>query len=233
MVIHHHTLNTTQKQPCHLLDLPKELRVHIYSFFLITLAPICITDRHHRRYQTKRDNLQIQILRLCTQIHAEAADILYGSNTFECLAEINRATKDDLREWLTQIGPANVALLNHILFTMVQPSRQPIVVCHSISMIVVETHAHLRGPHARATYTAKYEDSTEPWTAELQPDPNVEAQLELLKTMEGKCRFPLTAYHFMCFYDVAMQVRPKLKDAGLLAGDLPEGTKRVLGKWWM
>ncbi|RDW88565.1 hypothetical protein BP6252_00597 [Coleophoma cylindrospora] len=58
------------------LDLPGEIRNHVYKLLLLVPSPST------PRILGSDPSLHIQILAVCRQIHEEAAEMLYGSNTF-------------------------------------------------------------------------------------------------------------------------------------------------------
>ncbi|KAF2216591.1 hypothetical protein CERZMDRAFT_93883 [Cercospora zeae-maydis SCOH1-5] len=82
-VDHHH--NIANQSSSRLLSLPSELRNAIYELLLIQDIRIPI---HQRR--RPHDRFCANILQTCKLIHAEAAPILYGENTF--LAHSNLLT---------------------------------------------------------------------------------------------------------------------------------------------
>ncbi|EOO02948.1 hypothetical protein UCRPA7_1545 [Phaeoacremonium minimum UCRPA7] len=71
----------------HLLDLPVEIRLEIYSYLLVTQD----YDKLRPVPGGPRLSLGTPLLRTCKQINAEATPVLYGSNLL--LADMRRLTK--------------------------------------------------------------------------------------------------------------------------------------------
>jgi hypothetical protein len=61
-----------RERPTTFLDLPAEIRIEIYNLLLV--------ERQTVRIPGRLLNLYPPVLRVCKQIHAEAAPILYGRN---------------------------------------------------------------------------------------------------------------------------------------------------------
>ena len=217
--LHFHDNNRSRPR-CGFLNLPFELRLRVYEELLATEKPIAITDDRPRPSQIQDIHLQPQLLRVCSQLHNEGADVLYGANTFETLGRTNGYFGRHLSKWLNRIGDGNVARLDHLSLSLLYspPLRRG-----TYGLFWVETTIRLRKPQAFA-YTAKYQESFEPWVALLEPDSNVEKQLELLfRTMLCLDR-AWQARDIVAIYEVAMQIRPKLKE-GADMSIVPEGAR--------
>jgi hypothetical protein len=65
-----------------LMDLPAEVREHIYRDLLVSDKPIPVYDRWKRVYQREKPGLDISILMTCKTVFIEARGVLYGENTF-------------------------------------------------------------------------------------------------------------------------------------------------------
>ncbi|MCJ1258614.1 hypothetical protein MMC24_006447 [Lignoscripta atroalba] len=87
------TPSLSHPAPFRLLDLSAELRLHIYKLALRSpnktiLMPYTFNPKqsHHRH------GLAINLLRTCSQVHREASDILYKSNTVLVGADVHMTT---------------------------------------------------------------------------------------------------------------------------------------------
>ncbi|KAM0243154.1 hypothetical protein ACHAP5_006873 [Fusarium lateritium] len=65
-----------------LMDLPAEVREHIYRGLLVSDKPIPVYDRWKRVYQREKPGLDISILMTCKTVFIEARGVLYGENTY-------------------------------------------------------------------------------------------------------------------------------------------------------
>ncbi|CAK1361695.1 hypothetical protein CB0940_02962 [Cercospora beticola] len=106
--VDHHNVASQSSSP--LLSLPSELRNAIYELLLIH-------DIRYPLHQRRRphDRFCANILRTCKQVHAEAAPILYGENTF--LAHANLLTT--LPAFLLFKLPNNKTTLPPVLYPSV------------------------------------------------------------------------------------------------------------------
>lgn len=209
MTITQNPSNTTSHPPrCGLLDLPFEIRLGIYEDILCTERPIAITDGRPRPCQIQDIHLQPQLLRVCSQIHDEAADILYGCNTFETLGHTNGYSERQLWKWLSHVGNANVARLNKFKLSLL---HSPPPTTNVYSLFCVETSVRLCEPRS-LKYIAKYHEGSQQWWAELRPDQNFERRLE---TLFWKLSVPgqtWQSHDIMAIYTAAMRIRPRLKN---------------------
>lgn len=116
--------------PCHLLDMPLEIRTIIYTYLLmgdsgrVTLCTdvskaewfhVVLPQEVPRIMSTK--HLQVHFLRTCRQIYNETASVLYGDNTFRS------GNVDIFARFLTAIGPKNTALLRQLHLFNVRAAR--------------------------------------------------------------------------------------------------------------
>ena len=194
---------TQPVQPhCHLLDLSKELRLAIYEELLVTQTPISIADDRPRPAEIQQIHLQPQLLRTCSQILNEGAEVLYGSKTFEAVGHVHGYVGRPLRNWLKRIGKTNVARLNHMTFCLLYPPPKRSGFNHALC--VVETCVRIRYP-CSATYTARCCDIKQSRTAELDPDAEVEAQLDSMSLSDET----LQLHDIMTLYDAAVRVMPR------------------------
>ncbi|KAK3052262.1 hypothetical protein LTR09_006472 [Extremus antarcticus] len=73
---------------CHLLSLPAELRLRIYSAVLAPTNNLFLTRDRHKSYKVD-PIISRSLLATCHQIHNEAASILYKENTVSIVVNIN------------------------------------------------------------------------------------------------------------------------------------------------
>lgn len=108
------------------MDLPPELRTHIYEFALVEPSPLTL----HSNMDPRRDAvklttacndrvinlawLQPPLTRVCRQIRSEALPIFYFRNTFLDTAGTRYLHFSDLMIWLRCIGPENCSMIQHI-----------------------------------------------------------------------------------------------------------------------
>jgi hypothetical protein len=99
--------------PSRFLALPVEIRLEIYQEILGARHPDTFASYLNRRYENLPDTHPYpEILRVCSQCHAEAVPILYGN----CIFEVD--SEPDLRHFftrfLTTIGPRNASLIRQL-----------------------------------------------------------------------------------------------------------------------
>ena len=112
-------------------DIPYELRIGIYREIFVKPQPL--------HFSSKEDfSRSAQFLRTCKLVHEEGREIIYGENSFHfSRSNQTRGTyfeRDwreigfkDVRRFLEDIGPANIALLKYVSFflTDAPPSVTP------------------------------------------------------------------------------------------------------------
>lgn len=194
---------------CPFFKLPCELRLRIYEDLLVTEKPIPITLDTRSLSNIHNVHLQPQVLRTCPQLHDEAAGVLYGFNTFEILGQANGHFEMLLKKWLGRIGRSNVARLNRLKLSILVPlpTRN--------GLLYVDMAVRLRSP-TFWRYIVKYQEDKEPCTAELEPDANVEEQLELVFRRKSITRKPWEISDLLSIYNAAMQIRPRVKNDAIL-----------------
>lgn len=116
-------------QPSSLLALPIEIREVIYSLLFGSTSEIKIEAAPAREYEysiahntdsttwsadfeswaTTKHPLSAQLLRVCRQIHDEAAPFLYSHRTF------NLSPRESLKLMLHNIGPTHFEYIRHII----------------------------------------------------------------------------------------------------------------------
>ncbi|KAK1823615.1 hypothetical protein LTR12_002026 [Friedmanniomyces endolithicus] len=108
--------DTGDQKPCRLLDLPPELRNHIYEYLLLggeDELPIRVTDCvSEERWlpptilQTGSEDLwqPPAILQTCQQIRGEATPVYYTTNTFDVFVD-SRNLERTICNWLGALGP--------------------------------------------------------------------------------------------------------------------------------
>ena len=210
--------NASAMPKCGFFNLPYELRLRIYEDLLVTEKPIPITMDTPRLSQVQDIHLESQLLRTGPQIHYEAADVLYGSNTFEILGQANGYFESLLRKWLGRIGKANVARLNKLKLSLLYPLPT------RSGLLYVDTTVRLRKPSCWK-YTVKYQEDGQPWTAELERDFNVEEQLEVIFRRNSIMRKPWSVENLLSIYNAVMQIRPNLKNTA----DMPAEVGHFFG----
>ena len=94
-----------QKSQSTFLLLPLELRLQIYECIFLCKKQIKV---HSYRKPRAERSIPPSILRTCKQIHQEASPILYSKNTFSI------SFPQAILKWLSEIGRANIKLLNTI-----------------------------------------------------------------------------------------------------------------------
>lgn len=102
------------------LTLPVEIRLQVYEFLLLSQADpeqspswaVGTTSRKmitlHMIQAPHYRTLEPAILYTCTQIHREAASVLYGGNVF------NFSEPEQMFRFMTQIGPVNTAFVRSL-----------------------------------------------------------------------------------------------------------------------
>jgi hypothetical protein len=100
---------------CKLLELPIELRSHIYGYLLtdssIVISSLFVRMRFQQKFMCKHNcGLHPQILYTCRQINHEASQILYGSPLFQCATAIL-----GLERLRAQIGTKNFSNIRRII----------------------------------------------------------------------------------------------------------------------
>jgi len=107
--------NTSDQIPCRLLDLPPELRNHIYEYLLLggeDEAPVRVTDCLLEERGLPPIILQAgseeiwqppAILQTCQQIRDEATPVYYTTNTFDVFVD-SRNLERTICRWLTALG---------------------------------------------------------------------------------------------------------------------------------
>lgn len=107
---------TTDQPSCRLLDLPPELRNHIYEYLLLggeNEAPIRVTDCVPVEHWLPPTILQAgsedlwkppAILQTCQQIRGEATPVYYTTNTFDVVVD-SRNLERTICRWLSALGP--------------------------------------------------------------------------------------------------------------------------------
>ena len=190
--------------------LPYELRLRVYEDLLVADSTITIADNHPRF----AGHLEPQFLRTCRQIHNEAADVLYGSNSFETLLHTNGVLARHLAKWLKTITDTNVARLNRLKFMLLYPA--PTRKGHSGLFHVETTFRLLKVPSWR--YKARYQPFGPKWWTnlahpkpieiELERDPKVEQQLEMKFQTKAILKAPWRAHDINFIYAAISQIRP-------------------------
>ena len=84
--------NSSNTRPLSFLDLPAELRNHIYRILLVSrlipaLRKLCVRN-HCSDYALPTLPIHPALLATCRQIHEEATPLLYGENTFTAHASL-------------------------------------------------------------------------------------------------------------------------------------------------
>ncbi|KAK0314161.1 hypothetical protein LTR73_004774 [Friedmanniomyces endolithicus] len=107
--------NTSDQTLCRLLDLPPELRNHIYEYLLLggeDEAPVRVTDCLSDERGLQPNILQKgsedlwqppAILQTCRQIRGEATPLYYTTNTFDVVVD-SRNLERTICHWLSALG---------------------------------------------------------------------------------------------------------------------------------
>ncbi|KAI9796631.1 MAG: hypothetical protein M1833_006071 [Piccolia ochrophora] len=94
---------------CHLLRLPREIRLRIFGYLLKSPSSIQVhRSSNDRRPASLYHPLHPAILSTCKLINADATEVLYGQNLFQSQAS-ERCRSLDFRQ--TRIGLANAAAI--------------------------------------------------------------------------------------------------------------------------
>lgn len=99
-----------------LLELPKELRDHIFSYILIKPQNTITMLSNSHCFQSEVSASQPTISKVNKQLRAETLPIFYSSNTF--LAELS--DPEDLttaKNWLAALGDRNIRHLRHLILS--------------------------------------------------------------------------------------------------------------------
>ena len=198
---------------CGFLRLPYELRLRIYEDLLVTDSPVTIADNRPRH----TGRLEPQFLRTCRQIHNEGADVLYGSNVFETLLHTNGQLARHLNKWLKTITETNVARLNRLVFMLLYPAPTR---KGNAGLFHVETTFRLRKIPSWS-YKARYQAfgpfrdpvrvTPDPIEIELEPDPNVEEQLEMRFRTKQILGAPWLTHDINFIYAAIARIRPRMR----------------------
>lgn len=126
---------------CHLLNLPQELRDHIFTFALHSSEPIRLCDGRRfgreRRFFVK----QPALTRANHQIRAEALPLFLSMNAFEQYLSLDHcADGPDLPSFLAAIGAENFTHVYDFVFT---PNHSPLaedsVILGSFELLLHDT----------------------------------------------------------------------------------------------
>lgn len=209
---------TTEKSRCRLLDLPKELRLEIYSHALTFATPIRIThqgrvDRSHISQRGLR--LAPELLRTCSRVYGEAIDVLYSCNTFRGVVHRRIAYRDCrfprprprkwLDKWFDSIGTSNVARLNYLRIRKAYERPCEVETCFVDIEIAVSLRNAAWNDLTVRRWTAR---DCEGWRARLLPHPVFKRLLRDVKAARDEGR--LGVHDIVALYDCAMRIRPKL-----------------------
>lgn len=108
--------STSDTGQSNILRLPREVRDNIYRMVFYVAHPLYLfqdTDSQIEVFGPERPPQWLALLHVNRQIHAEAAESLFGTVHFVLLDE-KRAQGCLLKAFLTRIGPANSASLSHL-----------------------------------------------------------------------------------------------------------------------
>lgn len=204
-----------EEQPCGFLRLPYELRLRIYEDLLVAESSITLADSRPQF----AGRLEPQLLRINRQFHDEGADVLYGSNVFESLLHTNGRLVRHLNKWLRTITDTNVARLNRMKVMLLYPASSK---KGNSGLFYVETTLRLR-KNPSWSYIARWqafgqlwfryynEPPPKPMEIELEPDANVEEQLETRFRTKAVLGAPWFAHDITHIYTALSQIRPRLR----------------------
>ncbi|KAL2018082.1 hypothetical protein VTK56DRAFT_1268 [Thermocarpiscus australiensis] len=153
----------------------------VYSLLLHIPNAVDVGGVHN-----ERPRLDLSVLRICRQIHAEAAHHLYSANTF-CFVEHCDAFEEDGnavaqnpgRAWLRAIGPANARSLRHLQLRL----RRERPVSYYVGLLA--DIAALAPNLARLAIVPEQHQQIQVTYGEFE-----------MHKMEGKCVVPLSDWEF-------------------------------------
>lgn len=205
------------------LKLPMELRLRCYEVVLLASSPITIADVHPRF----KGHLSPQLLRTCRQLHNEGADVLYGCNTFETLLHQNGRLVRHLNKWLRNITETNVARLNRLKFQLLYPaptrkgSSGLFHVETTFRLLKVPSWSYVARYQAFGPKWWSYQPAPESIEIQLEPDAEVEEQLEVRFRTKAILGAPWLGHDIAFLCAAVAEIRPRL-GKGVDVARLPE-----------
>lgn len=112
----HHSPSHSDRRETNILGLPIKIRSRIYQTVLYVSHPLYLFQDTGSRVETfapERPRRWLALLQVNRQVHQEAAEVLFGMNTFTLLDE-RRPQDILLKAFLICIGPVNSASLTHL-----------------------------------------------------------------------------------------------------------------------
>lgn len=120
--------NIPNKQSCHLLRMPAEVRLLIYDLVLVSKDPISNVHKlldsddsiHATGYDARIGDIDSRLLQTCRAVYQEAAPVLYGTNTF-CFSkqdhiEAFKGTRDICSQTILKASDSSVTSSGNRVF---------------------------------------------------------------------------------------------------------------------